>query len=321
MVLKDSHTEWLAAIDGGGTKTWFVLCSPDGRVHRRVLRGASNPFDIGFDACRDLLQDGLTELLSDVGGLDAPLAACFAGLAGGSSGGSDAKLREFMSTLLPGSITGASSDMINAISSGIYSGEGCTVIAGTGSSAFARVNGELFRSGGWGYLLDGAGSGYDLGCGAIRAALRAGDGRDKPGVLSTLLEEAIGESAADHLRVFYDKGKRYIASFAPLVFKACDEGDPFALSLVAQTADYLSEIISAVCRSAGLAQTDVVCIGGLFNRRDILLPLIQRTLPAGLNLIFPDAPPVYGAAAEAARLAGLSPAADFKENFMKTWED
>ena len=306
----------LLAVDGGGTKTEFVLLAPDGRVLRRVRLGASNPFDIGFDGTEALLREGFAAILRG----SAP-AAAFAGLSGGGSGSSSEKLKAVLERILPGVPAAAGSDMINAIASGSLSGDGCAVIAGTGSSAFARKDGAVTRCGGWGNFFDGAGSGYDLGAGAIAHTLRVHDGRDAPSLLSELTVKALGGSPADLLTDIYAGGKRKVASVAPAVFEACDAGDERARALIERTADYLAEIVSTVCRRAGLTQTPVVCIGGLWNRRDLLLPRFTAGLTPGLSPVFPDAPPVFGAAAEAARLAGVPVTPAFRERFLQTWED
>ena len=305
----------LLAADGGGTKTEFVLLSPEGRVLRRVRLGPSNPFDIGFEKTEAVLREGFETILQG----DTP-AAAFAGLSGGGSGTSTATLRVIMARLLPGIPADAGSDMVNAIASGSLSGDGCAVIAGTGSSAFARKNGAVTRCGGWGDRFDGAGSGYDLGCGAISHTLRVRDGRDAPSILSECTERALGGSPADLLTELYAGGKRKIAALAPAVFEAADAGDERALALLSRTADYLADIASTACRRAGLSDTPVICIGGLWNRRDLLLPRFQAGLTPGLRPVFPDAPPVFGAAAEAARLAGVPVTQAFLDRFLETWK-
>ena len=49
LLLADDHAARLfAAIDGGGTKTEFVLFSEDGHILRRNLRGSTNPNTVGM---------------------------------------------------------------------------------------------------------------------------------------------------------------------------------------------------------------------------------------------------------------------------------
>ena len=64
----------------------------------------------------------------------------------------------------------------------------------------------------------------------------------------------------------------------------------------------------------------MICIGGLWNRRDLLLPRFEAGLTPGLRPVFPDAPPVFGAAAEAARLAGVPVTQAFLAQFLETWK-
>ena len=49
----------LAAIDGGGTKTEFVLYTESGQILKRLLLGGSNPNTVGIEATQALLQTGL----------------------------------------------------------------------------------------------------------------------------------------------------------------------------------------------------------------------------------------------------------------------
>lgn len=305
-------TKTIAGIDGGGTKTAFVLAREDGTVLRQLVRGASNPFDLGFEKAGEVLHEGLSALCEN-----AP-DGLFAGLSGGSSGDSSERLYAMLRTLYPQTPLDVSSDMVNAIASESLSGDGCAVIAGTGSSAFARLNGVLTRCGGWGYLFDGAGSGYDLGAGAIMHALRVRDGRAEASPLSEYLEEALGGSPTALLTDIYAKGKRYIASFAPVVFRAYDVQDPTAVQLLERTADYLAEIVSTVRTRAGLTEPAVVCIGGLWTRRDVLPVMAGARLP-GLTLTFPSLPPVFGAVCEAARLAGIPVTENFRARFRQSF--
>ena len=308
---------FLAAIDGGGTKTEFVLLKSDGFVCKRLLLGASNPFDIGYDACAAILRQGLDSLLD---GVRSDTVGIFAGLSGGASGDSGVRLSKMLNDLLPDSNCAADSDMVNAIASGSLTGEGCAVIAGTGSSCFARGSGKMVRCGGWGYLFDGAGSGYDLGAGAISYTLSVADGRAEASPLSELTEKALGGSPTVLLTDIYAKGKRYIASLAPVVFEACDAGDPEAIRLIDKTATYLAEIIRTACSRAGLSETAVVCVGGLWHRRDLLEPRILPRLPKGITLQYPDLPPIFGAATEAARLAGVPVTEDFRRGFAESYK-
>ena len=50
-------------IDGGGTKTSFLMLDGDGRLLARHVSGSSYYLEIGFDALGALLRDGVAETL------------------------------------------------------------------------------------------------------------------------------------------------------------------------------------------------------------------------------------------------------------------
>ena len=53
----------LVAVDGGGTKTEFVLFTESGRMIKRLLLGGSNPNTVGMEKTQALLKSGMDQLL------------------------------------------------------------------------------------------------------------------------------------------------------------------------------------------------------------------------------------------------------------------
>ena len=96
--------KWIVGVDGGGTKTDFVLCGADGSVAARTLTGGSNVNESGLPAVGALLEEGVSRLLELSGVPRSGITALFAGLSGIlSDGGKQAeKLREFLEERLPG---------------------------------------------------------------------------------------------------------------------------------------------------------------------------------------------------------------------------
>ena len=91
----------------------------------------------------------------------------------------------------------------------------------------------MHRIGGLGYLFDNGGNGYSIGRDAIRAALCAEDGSGEQTLLHKLVTETLGNtSAIASLGELYALGKRGVASYAPLVFRAADEGDGVARNIL-----------------------------------------------------------------------------------------
>ena len=193
--------DYVIGLDGGGTKTDGVLVGQDGRVLARRCVGASNPNDVGEEASAAVVR-ALAEVLATEAGVH--LADCF--VFGGISGalnhreGLTARLRSAVPA--PGGVE-IDSDMVNLLSAELPDRDGACIICGTGSACFVRRGQEVFRIGGWGYLLDSAGSGYDIGRQALEAALRAQDGRGCPTALSAKLADALGAPVQDSLTRLY----------------------------------------------------------------------------------------------------------------------
>jgi len=57
--------EALIAVDGGGTKTEFLLVSADGYVQKRLLKSGCNPNDIGYSKMSSLILDGIGDILKE----------------------------------------------------------------------------------------------------------------------------------------------------------------------------------------------------------------------------------------------------------------
>ena len=314
--------KYYIGIDGGGTKTEGVLASAEGRVLAKTLGPASNPNDVTPEGALCVLSGIIDRLVSDYGltEADLPEIAIFGGIAGGINHGPtlETALRNAYPTV--GGVR-VRSDIQILLSGELPVGEGACIICGTGSACFLRRGDELIRIGGWGYLLDSGGSGYDIGRDALEAVLRAHDGRGEPTLLSELLTAHLGGRVHTRITEIYREGKPYIAACAPCVFAAAGQGDPIATAILRRNARALAEYIEAawswLCRDGNTppACLPVVMGGGISEARaDTWLPLVQSlTAPhIPLKVTVAACRPVFGAVVEAFKLADPSwSAADF----------
>ena len=298
---------YFLGIDGGGTKTEAVLIDQTGRILARDKAGSSNPNDVGLDQSVDLLIALSDGLLRKTG-----LTPADVNLFGGISGvinHRDAMLR-MISDRRHYNRLDVQSDGINLVSSELDEGDGAAIICGTGSACFLRMGRELIRIGGWGYLLDSAGSGYDIGRQAVEAALRAHDKRGEATLLSGLITEALGAPAEQSITKLYAEGKPLIASLAPLVFKADEQGDRQADLILDRNAAALAEYIVTAYRwlcDAGRqpARMPVVIGGGIgqhYGKRwtDRIAAHVGKDVPADISVACN--PVVWGPVVEAVRL-------------------
>ena len=286
---------YIVGIDAGGTKTDFLLCDENEKVLNRVILGSGNPNDIGIDALLDMLRDGLDELCGDI----TP-DAIFAGVSGGGFGENADKIGDFLKSNYPNSAVQNGTDALNLIGCSNYSDNVGALICGTGSALFILDGGKLFRYGGWGHLFDNGGSGYDIGRDALRLLLEAEESSQNAlqDPLFSLLLDKLGSSAHESISALYSKGKAYIASFAPIVFKALESGSPLARSIIdLNAASVASRISSALSEHPSL--NELVCAGGLFNSPEFRASLLSKI---SVPLFFPSCSPSLGAVRLAKRL-------------------
>ena len=173
------------------------------------------------------------------------------------------------------SVAFASDGLIACI--GAHSGDdGGIVIVGTGSFGLARIGGREQRVGGYGFPISDEGSGADLGLHAIRLALRAFDGRvDRTALLSDVLARFDGDPFA--AVAWMDKATATdYATFAPLVMRHADNGDPVGRRIVQDAAEQVDGLCRALVERGA---PRIALIGGLSSPIEPwLAPDVRRKL-------------------------------------------
>ena len=308
--------KYLLGIDGGGTKTDLVLCDTAGHVLARGRCGGSNLNDLGAEGCFEVLEPAIRALLSKLPEQIKP-DFCFCGLSGASVDPQKrADLVQRLLTLC--AHARVESDIRYVLELCLGEGDGIAMIAGTGSVAVFRENGEMRRAGGWGHLLEEGGSGYSIGKDAVKAALADYDGLGAPTLLRPLLEQKLGTDIFSSIALIYRGGKHLIASFAPLVSEAAEQGDEIALEIIVRNAACIVNFARQVQGLINGAGNDIYMMGGLV--RDKLLRRAIDLRAGELCFHYIQAPQVLGAVRMAAREAGLCPDEHFDECFRATLE-
>ena len=286
------------AIDGGGTKTDFVLFTESGEILERFTLGGSNPNAHSIAHSKEILVEGIDRLCRS----GAQVAGIFAGISGASAGNNRGELNSFLKKRYPYIKSRVEGDIYNVINSVEGTENGCiAVICGTGSVVYGYDGSELYRRGGWGYLFDEAGSGFDIGRDALRHALAAEEGECEQSALAIAVRETVGGGIFENISSIYARGKDHIASFAPIVLEYASRGECVALEIVQKTVDRLAHLINGMSASYDCGDL-VVIAGGLISRRDILEPMLRERINNGLRLVFADCPQIVGAAVKCARL-------------------
>lgn len=296
-------------IDGGGTKTEFVLFTREGTVGEVLVKEGSNPNDRGIEESLRILTDGLDQLLRG----QIPQAV-FCGIGGVS-------LPEYQKAIITRlkerfhTYVGADSDAANVLSMGRDPDNSMAIICGTGSCVFVRKGKQRHRIGGWGYLLDPAGSAFDVGRDALRHTLAVQDGMEKTSRLSEKVQERIGGQVFDNISAVYSGGRPYIASFARVVTELAAEGDETCLNILENNASRLALLLGTAISTYG-APSQIVG-GGSFLGCDLYRNMVEKR--AQIQIEMPTLPPAYGACVEALRLDGVQPDENFYKNFMNSY--
>ncbi|HET6871837.1 MAG TPA: BadF/BadG/BcrA/BcrD ATPase family protein [Sporolactobacillaceae bacterium] len=309
------------AIDGGGTKTDLIWFDETGDILKRVKGGAANLNSLSQEQVTSHLNQMFDELVEDHLML-SNLVNVFGGFAGGSHSIVKSTLTSILTHILPRGVEIAvHHDGINALWSGTDGKPGLVLIAGTGSVVFGMTDsGEELRVGGWGHLIGDEGSGYDLGRMAAVAVMKAFDGRGPETFLTPLLLTHFNvEKEADLIPAIYKNPKGNLSAVAPLVADAANQGDAVATEILEQAAEQLIQLVKAGTKQFDAPPHELVFTGGLRHLGDALfLPLSKhlKTLSNNLELKLPEVEPVYGAAVECLRMAGLKPTEKLREALL-----
>lgn len=300
-------------IDGGGTKTEFVVAALDGTVKKRFIREGSNPNDKGLSTSANIIIDGIREVMIEF----PSLSAVFCGIAGAASGDNRRRLTERVRKKYPSLTIELNTDSANLFA--MDDEADMVVISGTGSVVFVKQGNEFVGFGGWGYLLDEAGSAYDIGRDALRAALAEEDMGECNGILGTLLKSQLSvERVHQAIGKLYEGGRSYIASLASVVFDAYDKGDVKAAAIIDKTAARLGELLELGRKKYGV-RAKAIAGGGIFEHHtEIMLSHIKKYTDT--EIIICRLPQVFGACRRARRLFDKKIPDNFFENFKKSYE-
>ena len=309
----------LAAIDGGGTKTDFVLYTESGEVIKHLRLSCSNPNAVGMERAQAVLKRGLDQLFAENGNI----SAVYAGIAGCGVKANQRVVRAFLKQTYPGVRFEVQTDILNVIYSAPV-GERCIAgICGTGSVVYAKTPEKLVRIGGLGYLFESGCSGYDFGRDALHAALAAKDGFGPQTVLTEMVEKRLGGDPWEKINELYKMKIDEIASFSKLVFDAIAQNDPVAEQILEKNADQFSAMINTAYAHYDCG-TDLVIAGGLVAEKQYLEPALKKRISGNLRLIFNEKPQICGAAVGGCRMVGeLSDSflEDFYKNYLKILEE
>lgn len=244
-------------VDGGGTKTEFILVDATGTIVACHLAAGCNPSQVGPDKAREILHAGFGALLASVPIPDLRSSICATHL---YMAGSPAFWREVGDSLTDCGRVTTGPDSLPVLELATDGAAGLVLHAGTGSFVAARTSdGSVHYAGGLGWKLGDAGSGFDLGRRAIAVALLelqamspSAAGSPQPQRVSPLagalrVHTGLADYAANS-RFFYNdpSANAMISGFAPRVLELAEQDCGPAQQVVADSITDLARLADLV---------------------------------------------------------------------------
>jgi len=154
--------------------------------------------------------------------------------------------------------------------------DGGIVIVGTGSVGYAVIGEREVRVGGYGFPISDEGSGADLGLQAVRLALRAYDDRALGSSLTRDVMARFHNDPFDAVAWMDGATATDYATFAPLVMRHAENGDPVARRIVRDAGEQIDELVRRLFESGA---SRIALLGGLASSmQPWLSPDVQRRL-------------------------------------------
>jgi len=270
----------ILGIEGGGTKTSWVLLGLGGRTLAEGSERGSNLMLVGSEGLKRVLQGVAKKLPVAPRGIGA-------GFAGARGKPEIAMARRVLQEVWPRAerVT-VGQDTDSALAAAWGGEDGFLVIAGTGSNVIGRKGGKRHTVGGHGHLLGDAGSGYDLVQRAMEEVFRVRDREGKAPKLAAALLAHAGAADLDRLvrEVYRQKGKEWLAGFAPVVLRAAEKGDRCAGEAIRAAAGELAERAGELARRMGVRRPQWALTGGLFQNalyRGVFTRALQKICSGG----------------------------------------
>lgn len=303
-------------VDGGGSKTHFLLIDESGAVLASHAEGPAYHLEIGVDALIAMLAQGVAATLAQARVAVTDLTFAFFGIpAYGEDRSLLARLDAAPAGAVPAGRYRCGNDMVCAWAGALAGSDGINVVAGTGSIAYGEYAGRTARAGGWGELFGDEGSAYWLAREGLKLFSRMSDGRSPRGPLYDGVRQHFAlQDDLDLCAAVYGKSVEQRSQFAQLsrlVSEAARQGDELARALFTKAAGELAELVHGVRAQLQVPPDLELAVsgsGGLFQADSLLTAPFEAALSStdqAYRFSRARLPPHAGAALYAARLGGV----------------
>ncbi|MBZ1356421.1 MAG: hypothetical protein KY054_01440 [Candidatus Nealsonbacteria bacterium] len=295
--------KFIAAVDGGGTKTIAVISNLNGEIIGEGVSGSSNPRNVGISRSVDNIVDSVILALDSK---NVKLDLLLVGIASLAEEFQDRtaeiekKIKDHIKLrkVFKGRVR-VVSDQLVAFNSGTDKKEGVVVISGTGSVARGWKGKKDIKVSGWGWLAD-EGSAFWVGHKVYSTTMKAIDGREKRSLLvDMVIKELKIKDAVDYNKKIYSNNlTEVIPYFSIIADKAALGGDKSAINIFKEAGKELALSANTVIKKLGFNKDfPLVLVGGMFKSKYLLVSFkkeVKKHNPL-VKIIVPKNGPVFGA--------------------------
>ena len=299
-----SKIEYVLGIDGGGTKTKFILATSYGHIIAETELGGSSYQSYGFDTVIKTLLHGMNicadnaEINIDDITYVAAGMPCY-----GENKENDSRLLSMILDAFSSRHIYVTNDSEVAWAGSLVLQPGINLVSGTGSIAFGKdEKGNTARSGGWIEFFSDEGSCYWLGRNTMELFSKQSDGREPKSKLYEIIKQEFNikndYEFIDIMTKQYIPYREKVAQLQLLLKKAALAGDKACIELYKKAAFELIKIAIGVRSQLAFIHSaiDLSYSGGLFKAGELILePFKELAQNNGFVLKTPLMSPAEGA--------------------------
>lgn len=295
-------------VDGGGTKTEFLIIDENGNIRGHSISKGCHYKQVGYDGFREIIEEGILNVCSKANITMAQINNSFIGIPGyGEIKNEREKLGLIISDMFQGFSYKCGNDAEAGLAGSLACKMGINIVAGTGTIGYGvDKNNKIARAGGWGYFCGDEGSAYWLGKKVIELFTKESDSRIDKSPIYYILKNNLGLTKdfdiipliIDDYKM--DRGK--IAGLAIYLHKAALEKDCNAIEVFIAAAAELAVLADSVIKQLDFDDNDKILLsysGGVFKSGKFILDPLKEMIMKNhknIKIIKPILKPVTGAA-------------------------
>ncbi len=298
---------YFLGVDGGGTKTEFLLVNEKGKKLAKVIKPTSHYKQTSFENFYNIINSGINEVCKITKISKDDIDFTFLGLAGyGALQADKEKLNQLVAKILDKSKYKCAADSEVAWAGSLGGKPGINIVAGTGAIGYGQDYYKRGRSSGWGDLIGDEGSAYWLSIEMLRVFAKQADGRLIKSPLYNLIREKYNlENDFEILEVLlndFERKRDKIAAMAPLLLKAAERNDKYAINIYKKAAKEHYLTVKALIKKMNFKTDEEIVVsysGGVFKAKYYVVKPLAKMLKVynkNIKLIKPILSPVEGAA-------------------------